>query len=324
MPTLPPRPDDGHKGTFGSVAVMGGSRDPAGVMIGAPALSARAALRSGCGLARLIVPESIVDAAIVACPSATAWAIPCDPSGAAMVQPAVELADRAAAWADAVVIGPGMGTGPATRAATIRLLQQERSAVIVDADALTAIADLPQLGRDLRAAAILTPHPGEFRRLAAPLNIAHDPTDPTARPQAAALLAQRLGCIVVLKGAGTVVSDGLRTWTNTSGGAELATAGTGDVLAGLIAGLIAQLRRPADPDAATDLVALAAAKLGRPAPASRARPAPAFFDVVRLAVHAHGRAGTRWRETRHASAGLLAHELADLLPEVLEPFRARG
>jgi NAD(P)H-hydrate repair Nnr-like enzyme with NAD(P)H-hydrate dehydratase domain len=229
--------------------------------------------------------------------------------------------------------------------------------VVVDADALNAMARIPDLARDLKASCVLTPHPGEFRRLADALNLDADPVAPSRRTAAAEALAQRVGCIVVLKGAGTVVSNGHDTWTCDAGHPCLATAGTGDVLAGLLGGLLAQWRamshagtsiapraRPSHPPAkpafadapglapvmSTDqLMALAAAKLGKAAPAAAPTaqaPSPAapltMLDVVKLGVLAHARAGEAWARARHASAGLLAEELADLIPPALEPLRA--
>src|SRR5262249_28551276 len=154
---------------------------------------------------------------------------------------------------------PGLGSGEGVKAASLRAVQREEIPVVVDADAINALADVPELVRDFRAAAVLTPHPGEYRRLAGSLGIRIDPVKPETRSDAAASLAQRLGCVVVLKGHQTVVSDGQRTWVNDTGGPELATAGTGDVLSGVIAGLAAQFvavthtPMPRPPDRPLDL-----------------------------------------------------------------------
>jgi NAD(P)H-hydrate epimerase len=192
-----------------------------------------------------------------------------------------------------------LGQGPQVLA--LRAAQQEEVPVVLDADALNALATTPELARDFHAAAILTPHPGEFRTLAGSLGITLDPVNPATRPEAAAVLAQRLGCIVALKGSGTVVSDGQRTWQNDTGGPELATGGTGDVLAGLIAGLVAQF--------------VAFGLLPRqPKPANRPLD---LYDATRLAVRAHGLAGERWASRHGAKAGLMAMELADEVPGVL-------
>jgi NAD(P)H-hydrate epimerase len=133
-----------------------------------------------------------------------------------------------------------------------------------------------------------------------------------SRESAAEHLAQRLGCIVVLKGAGTVVTDGARTWTNTSGHPCLGTGGTGDVLTGVIAALIGQFVAP---------VAWPSLPGGVQPPRHPRKPLD-LYDAVRLAVHAHGLAGERWATTRHASGGMLATELTEQLPGVLEELRA--
>jgi NAD(P)H-hydrate epimerase len=265
-------------------------------MIGAPALAALGALRAGAGLAKLVMPSRLLPAGIAICPSATGVALPDDPAGALVPGEAVAVLDGVLAGATAVVIGPGLGVGEVERALSLRAVQQEDAPVVVDADALTNLAEVPDLFRDFHAHAILTPHPGEFRRLASALRITASPTDPAERPRAATELARRLGCIAVLKGAGTVVSDGLHAWTCAHGHACLGTAGTGDVLAGLIAGLVAQF-------------------------AAGPTPALPLFDAARLGVEAHARAGERWAAS-HGEAGLIATDLANLLPDVLESLRA--
>jgi NAD(P)H-hydrate epimerase len=215
----------------------------------------------------------------------------------------------------ALAIGPGLGTGIGAQALALRAVQQQDVTVVVDADAINALADVPELSRDFHAAAVLTPHPGEFRRLAGALRIGHDPAEESQRAAGAEALAQRLGCVVVLKGAGTVVSDGHRTWTCERGHACLATAGTGDVLTGVIAGLAAQFVRPVDP---------VLAKL--PEPARRALGADAapgldLFEAARAGVLAHALAGERWAAAHGASAGLLAPELAEFIPVCVESLR---
>lgn len=296
-PTLPQRPAGGHKGTFGTVSVVGGSCAGGARMIGAPALSALGALRAGTGLAKLVMPLPILSAGIALCPSATGIALAVDGSGDIIPHEAAEVIDRVIAQSTCLVIGPGLGEGAGPAAASIRAVQQQDIPVVIDADAINNLASVPELHRDFHAAAVLTPHPGEFRRLAGALRITHDPVDPATRPRAAEALAQRLGCIAVLKGAGTVVSDGIQTWVCDRGHPCLGTAGTGDVLAGVVAGLIAQH----------------GARHGERA---------SLFELARAAVYAHAVAGERWAQSHGASGGLLAHELAEELPAVLESLRA--
>jgi len=236
FPALPIRDPAGHKGTFGTVAVLGGCALPETRMIGAPTLSALAALRVGAGLAKLVMPTPILDAGLVILPSATGRTIPTDHSGGIIPHEAACVVDAVIRDCECLVIGPGLGRGDGPRAATLRAAQQEDVPVVIDADALNALSETPQISRDLHAQAVLTPHPGEFRRLCEGLGLKNHLGIANSREQAAEQLAQRLGCIVVLKGARTVVSSGVATWTNDFSDACLATAGTGDVLSGAIAG----------------------------------------------------------------------------------------
>jgi NAD(P)H-hydrate epimerase len=296
LPKLPKRPASGHKGTFGTVGVVGGSCAGDARMIGAPALAALGALRAGAGLVKLVMPGPVLNSGVTLCPSATGIAIHVDGRGEIIAHEAAEVIDGVIAQATCLVIGPGLGQGEGPAAASLRAVQQQDIPVVVDADALNNLATIPELHKDFHAAAVLTPHPGEFKRLAESLKISNDPVNDATRPAAAEALAQRLGCVVALKGARTVVSDGIQTWVCTRGHPCLGTAGTGDVLAGVIGGLIGQH-------------------------GSGFKPALPLFDLVRIAVEAHAISGERWAASHDASAGLLAHELADELPGVLETFR---
>lgn len=346
-PKLPPRDPRGHKGTFGTVLVCGGcAANPR--MIGAPALAAVAALRGGCGLAKIIAPEPIINHVLALCPSATGWGVAVDEGGRIVAHEASRAFDALAPHAHAIVVGPGLGEGPGVSRLALRAIQHEGCPVIIDADAINALATIPELHRDWKCAGVITPHPGEFRRLAAALNIEADAVSEATRPSAAEELAQKLGCIVVLKGAGTVVSDGHRTWVNDTGGPELATAGTGDVLAGLIAGLVAQhgerqseagaaeAQHQSWMDAARSLAMAklrekgfvvpssghaAAAPQAQQSRQSRAGEAMSLFDLARIAVRIHGLAGERWRETHKASGGMLAMDLAAIVPGVVAQSR---
>jgi len=296
-PALPPRDPRGHKGTFGSVCVIGGHASSPRMMVGGPALSARAALRAGCGLAILAMPQPILGFALEVAPEATGVPLPCTPEGELIASGAAEAIDRARGAAHAVVIGPGLGEGEAQRQIVLRLAAFEAPPLVIDADALNALAATDRFDLDLRAKAILTPHPGEYARLAAGLGLAEDPVDPARRAAAAERLAQRVGAVVVLKGAGTIVADGLRCWTSSVGNAALATAGSGDVLAGVIASMVAQFHR-----------------------AERGSASMSLYECARLGVEIHGRAADTWAAT-HGDAGLLARELCDLLPDVLAQMR---
>ncbi len=297
LPRLGARPADGHKGTFGTVCVLGGQAGGSRIMIGGPALSAIAALRAGAGLAVLAVPAPLVQSALTIAPSATGLSLPTDDQGHLRPSAVAELFDEHLAHVDCLAVGPGLGTGAAQQQIMARLIGREQSPIVIDADGINALAGLAGFDRDLRAAAVLTPHPGEYARLAQALGLDADPVDPHRRPAAAEALAQRIGCVVVLKGAGTVVSDGLNTWTNASGNPALATAGTGDVLTGVIAGLVAQY-------------------------ASRSDGALSLYDCARIGVYAHGLSADRWREANAGSdGGMLAADLLDELPGVLGGLR---
>ncbi|MFI4915271.1 MAG: NAD(P)H-hydrate dehydratase [Phycisphaerales bacterium JB060] len=313
-PRLPTRDDAGHKGDFGRVAVLGGCALARSRMIGAPALSARAAVRSGAGLVRLLCPQGVLDGALALADHCTGRALPCDADGAVLASESVAVLDEEIENADVLVIGPGLGRGPGPAALALRAVQQKLTPVVVDADALNELSETPQLALDFHAPAVVTPHPGEFARLARALGMDTNATDDARRPQAAEQLAQRLGCVVVLKGARTVVSDGIQTWSDETADSALATGGTGDVLAGLIGGLIAQHARPITHE-------LARSKLG-----DHARHMPedgrlSLFEIARCAVAAHAHAASLWREKHHADAGLSPVELADELPEAVTALR---
>ncbi len=298
IPKLPARPGDAHKGDFGRVGVVGGCAAADPRMPGAPALAALGAVRAGCGLVRIAAPGPILDAVLSAAPFATGVALPMagdgpDPAGAA------ERFDRLAAGVDALCVGPGLGRSRGATALALRAVLQEDAPAVLDADALNALADTPAFWEDLRAHMVLTPHPGEARRLLAALSIRADPAGSAdERAGACAAMARRLGCVVVLKGAGTVVSDGLRAWTCAAGHPCLATGGTGDVLAGVIAGLIGAHGARAGRGGGLDL-----------------------FACAQAGVQAHAKAGEAWAALKGASGGMTPGELADLIPAEIERLR---
>lgn len=272
-------------------------------MIGSPALCAIAALRAGAGLVKLAAPDPVILAGLTIAPSATGVSLPVDDAGEIIPHEAVETLDSLLPNCGCLAIGPGLGTSPGAAALTLRGIGQTDVPALVDADALNNLAATPQLQLDFHARAILTPHPGEFARLAQSLGVTADIADESQRTAGAEQLAQRLGCIVVLKGSRTVVSDGLRTWTDDTADSALATAGTGDVLTGVIAGFVAQFASSKRADA----------KSGQSLD---------LFDCARIGVRTHALAASVWREQSGASAGLLAGELADRVPRAIELLRA--
>ncbi len=312
LPRLPRRAAAAHKGTSGTVAVVGGTCAGGVRMVGAPALSSLAALRAGAGLVRLVMPRPILTAGLVQCPGATGIELPCGDDGLIAPHDAAEVLDSVIDACTCVAIGPGLGTTPGASAAVLRVIQQDRKPIVVDADAINLLAMTPSFAKDFHAAAVLTPHPGEFKRLVASMGMQGDLGLAASRERACEQLAQRLGRVVVLKGAGTVVSDGLRTWTCSAGHPCLATAGTGDVLTGVIAAVIAQYMMQ------TDQQMLRARFPQLPPDASHPLD---LFDAARIGVQAHARAGELWAARSGAESGLLATELADLVPMALEEMR---
>lgn len=306
LPPLPARPADGHKGTFGTVMVVGGSAAGSSVMIGAPALAAIGAMRAGCGLAKLAMPRSVIDAALTIAPTATAIALGEHGDRSLDVAAAAQAIDDALDHrVDCIAIGPGMGIGDAQRQLLARLIANEEIPIVLDADGLNNLASMSEFGLDFRAPAVLTPHPGEFARLAQALGIDADPVDDSRRVAAADRLAQRLGCIVALKGAGTVVSGGAESWVSPQRNPALASGGTGDVLTGVIASFIAQFWKP---------------HLGAVGPERRG--GLSLFDCARWGVAIHGAAAAIW-SARNGDAGMLATDLLDNIPAALAMARGR-
>lgn len=312
LPDLPLRDPAGHKGTFGTVCVIGGqSANPAGgrEMVGGPAFTATAALRAGAGLAVLAVPQPLLTDALVIAPSATGLALPVDGNGRLQPSESATLLDQHLSAMRCVAIGPGFGSDEPQQQIVVRMIARDDLAIVIDADAINALAELTDVHVDLRCHAVLTPHPGEYRRIAAALGIDADPTDDVTRDVAARQLAQRLGCVVVLKGHRTVISDGINAHVNTTGSAALATAGTGDVLTGIIAGLIAQFFKPNLGPGSRQVTAAEQGGLS-------------LFECARLGVYLHGKAADMW-SAKHGDAGLLATDLLELIPDALHAHRAR-
>jgi NAD(P)H-hydrate epimerase len=282
---LPARIEDGHKGTFGSVCVIGGQRSEDGaIMIGAPTLTANAAMRSGCGKVMLAMPQQLLQTGLSMAPVATGIELPVDDVGRIIPSAAIEAIDRHAAGCRALAIGPGFGSEWPQQQIIATLLAREDRPVVLDADGLNAFAQLLSGQLELRAPTIMTPHIGEFKRLATTVGIESDSAEE---------LAQALGCVIVLKSHTTTISDGVRTVELKLGGVELATAGSGDVLSGIIAGILVQYGA----DCVTHL-----------------------FDTAVLGVHIHSLAGKEFAD-EHGSSGMLATDLLEQIPNVIATLR---
>jgi NAD(P)H-hydrate epimerase len=227
LPRLPDRPIEGHKGLFGRVLVVGGSDS----MIGAPVLAGTAALRTGAGLVQLAVPRTFLAAALSITPELIGF-----PLGGANHAELV----RSAQLADAVVVGPGMGVKSDAKARLHRLMRLNLP-MVLDADALNLLAFGTKWPAAFKAAAVLTPHPGEMKRLCRLLTgKSPEAQDDDSRIELAGRAARAFGQILVLKGHRTVVTDGKQVYVNRTGDSSLSKAGTGDVLSGIIAALLAQ------------------------------------------------------------------------------------
>lgn len=255
-PLLPARPrsraPDAHKGDCGSVLVVAGSRSYPGAAI----LTALGAGRAGAGYVHLAVPDAIVGEVLPAVPFAVVVRGTAD-GRQASIDDAAALLD-AAGGCDAVVLGPGLGDHAETDALVARLVAAVEAPLVLDADGLNAVARTGTRVLAERAGpTVVTPHPGEFARLA---DLDRTPRDDEGRRHAAEDLARRLGVVVVLKGRHTVVTDGERTYVEAAGNPGLATGGTGDVLAGATGALLAD--DDADPAATAALAVAVHARAG--------------------------------------------------------------
>ncbi len=229
---LPPRPADGHKGTFGSVLIIGGSPG----MTGAPVMAARAAMRSGVGLVFCAVAEALQGQIAARLLEELTLETPSSDKHRFDLSSLPSLLGHASRM-EAVALGPGIGRAEATEMFVRRAVEAIPVPLVVDADALHALTGHFDAVRQRKAPTVLTPHPGEMSRLTG-RPVAEIQSD---RIGAARTLAADVRAVVVLKGAQTVIADpGGEVFINPTGNTGLAKGGSGDVLTGLIAGLLAQ------------------------------------------------------------------------------------
>lgn len=282
IPTLPPRPKDSHKGRFGSVLLLAGSRG----MSGAAALGGISALRSGAGLVRIASAAEVQPTVAGFDPSYMTYPLPNDDDGRidfARARPAIETLLESAT---VVAVGPGLGQSDSIRALVRFLVESTDKPLVIDADGLNALAGQTDILANLTRPVILTPHPGEFGRLTG-LKVAEVQADREAHAVKLARTSESL--VVVLKGSETVVTDGRKLYINTTGNPGMATGGTGDVLTGIIAALLAQ-RAPA-------------------------------FEAAQLGVYVHGIAGDIARD-QDGEIGMIAGDVVDALPDAFVHLRA--
>lgn len=291
IPKLPPRKSGAHKGHFGRVLIIGGCRG----MIGAPALAANAAFRSGAGLVRIATPERIQLATASLAPCATSIALSEDRGGYINRSAINEILD-AIEDNDSVALGPGLGRTHELQTVVETIVCQCDKPLVIDADGLNHLAAvLAGAGSPITLSdrTVLTPHPGEMTRLWKAVFREELPSD---RTEQAETLAQRLGVVVALKGAATVVTDGQRTYTNETGNPGMATGGSGDVLTGIIAALKARQKGAGQMNS---------------------------LDAAILGVFLHGRAGDLAAAIM-GEESLIASELFDWLPEAWQTTEGAG
>jgi ADP-dependent NAD(P)H-hydrate dehydratase len=285
LPRLAPRDPNSHKGDFGRALLVGGSRG----MSGAITLAGMATLRSGAGLVTLAVPRTIQDVVAGFNPSYMTQALPDD--GERIDRRAAKDVLSLAESVTAVALGPGLGRSGALTEFVAALYSSIARPMVVDADALVALSARLELLAQSGGPRVLTPHPGEFVRLAGraipdakKLAVGSD----VERGQVAASLAQQDTSgktVVVLKGHRTVITDGKRSALNNTGNPGMATGGSGDTLTGIVTALICQGLAP--------------------------------FDAARLGVHLHGLAGDL-AAAKLGQVSLIASDLLDYLPSAFQ------
>jgi ADP-dependent NAD(P)H-hydrate dehydratase len=275
VPILGPRPRDGHKGRFGHVLVIAGSRG----MAGAAALCGAGALRSGAGLVRVATAAEVQPTVASFEPSYMTYPLPCDPLGRILFEAARRELEPLIEPATVIAVGPGLGLSLESEKLLRFLIVETDKPLVIDADGLNALVGQTELLSGLKRPVVITPHPGEFARLS---GAAVTTVQAERVERAAALAAVAEPLVVVLKGSGTVVSDGKRYYVNTTGNPGMATGGSGDVLTGVIAAL-----------------------LGQKLPA---------FEAAQLGVFIHGVAGDIARD-QHGETGLIAGDIVDALPD---------
>ncbi len=281
--SLPARPADGHKGTFGTVGVVAGCRG----LTGAAYLCSTAAARAGAGMVRLLVADGIYAILAAKCTEVMATPVP-EAAPGAIGHNATDEVLRQLKGTAAVLVGPGLGRHRSTWRLVDELLGRVRAPMVVDADGLNALAGNRRRLKRLGEARVLTPHPGEMSRLTG-LSAADVNAD---REATAARFAEEWRAVVVLKGAHTVVAaPGGRLSVDPHAVPALASGGTGDVLSGIIAGLLAQGVEP--------------------------------FEAAVTGVYVHAAGGARVA-SRLGDSGLLASDLLIEIPRVMNDLRRGG
>ncbi len=234
LPALAPRDPAGHKGTYGHVVAVAGSRG----MTGAAILCGSGALRGGAGLVTVATPEPALPVVAAGNPCYLTNPLPADEHGRIAAGARAAVLD-AAGRGSVVACGPGLGQSQGVIEAVTALLTHSDRPLVLDADGLNVVAPNPHVLRR-RPPLVITPHPGELARL-----LDTTTKDVLAdRENLAVRFAAANGLVLVLKGHQTLVTDGRRLYRNATGNPGMATGGTGDVLTGLVAALLGQGLEP--------------------------------------------------------------------------------
>ncbi len=274
MPKLKPREAASHKGDYGTVLVLAGSRG----MAGAAALAGAGALRSGAGKVQIACPFEIQPTVAQFEPSYMAYPIQDDGSGHIDFPACAAHLERIVARATVLIVGPGLGVTDKTRALMRWILECVTIPTVIDADGLNCLEHQAKLLHDVKRPVVVTPHPKEFSRISG-FTVDAIQAD---REGLAAKFAAHEHLTVVLKGSGTVVTDGNRVYTNKTGNPGMATGGSGDILGGVIAALIGQ---------SLDV-----------------------FEASVLGVYAHGLAGDIAKD-QNGEVGMIAGDIVDSLAD---------
>ena len=282
LPRLPRRSRAAHKGNFGKVLVVVGSRG----MTGAAYLTAKGALRAGAGLVLAATPASQQPILAAKLTSAMTAALPETKEGTLSLKARTSIL-KLAQDCNAIALGPGLSQHPQTVKLVLSVLPFFSSCVVIDADGLNALSHNVNILKRVKAPVILTPHPGEMARLTG----SRVYESATSRVKIATEFARKYRVIVVLKGYQTVLTDGQRIYINKTGNPGMATGGTGDVLTGVISGLVAQ-------------------GLG-------------LFESAQLGVYVHGLAGD-YAARELGEISLIATDLLDYLPAAFKTVLKRS
>lgn len=280
IPGLPKRNPDSHKGDYGRALLIGGSVG----MTGAISLAGMAALRSGAGLVTIAAPSFCVPIIATHEPSYMTAPVKTSTDGTIALEAKSALLERCQT-ANCVALGPGLGQDDDLSELVGQLYAEVPTTMVLDADGLNALARHDKIPA-AQAARILTPHPGEFRRL-----LRDDSLSVDALAKRAPQFAATHGCVLVLKGHRTLITDGTETAVNATGNPGMATGGTGDVLTGVICALVAQ--------------------------------GLSTWEAARLGVHLHGLAGDL-AAAELGQHGLIASDVVRFLPAAFQQHAASG